>query len=241
MTVKTERAHGTRAKYNREGCRCQDCREANHQQRDHRARQIAYGRWQPYIDAEPARRHAQALLAAGVPRRTLAALPGVSRGSLDALLYGRPAQGKAPSKTIRPDHARAILAIPLARLPEGGRTKTDATGTRRRIQALIAAGWPVAQLARLIGAKPSNFRVTITGPSPYVTHSTAVAVRSLYRQLCGRDPLTSGVQRRYVNEARAWARRQNWAPVGAWADDEIDDPNATPNRSRRLGTPRNAA
>lgn len=233
MTTR-ERQHGTRTKYNREGCRCQDCRDANHEQRDHRARQIAYGRWQPYVDAEPARQHAQALLAAGISRRTLASLPGMSRGSLDALLYGRPAEGKTPSNGIRAKHAAAILAVPLSKRPEGGRTKTDATGTRRRIQALVAAGWPLTQLAQRLDVKPANFRITLTGSSPYVTASTAIKVRALYRQLCGTDPIAAGVQRRYVDESRAWARRQQWAPVGAWQDDDIDDPNATPSKSRRL-------
>ena len=34
-----------------------------------RVRQIAYGRWQPYVDAEPARQHVQALQANGIASR----------------------------------------------------------------------------------------------------------------------------------------------------------------------------
>lgn len=236
MTAKTERQHGTRAKYVRDNCHCQACRDANRQHFNNRYRQIAYGRWQPYVDAEPARQHAAALIAAGVPRRTLVELPGVSRGSLESLLYGRPAYGKQPSKRIRAEHAQAILSVPIPKHVDGSRAKTDATGTRRRIQALIAAGWPLQQLARRLGAAPQNFRRTLLGPSPYVTTATEQAVRRLYDQLWKTDPITAGVSDRSTNEARAWARREQWAPVGAWDEDAIDDPAAIPDWTGRCGT-----
>lgn len=223
----TDRAHGTRVKYVRDKCRCDDCKAANRTAENDRYRQQAYGRWQPYVDARPARAHVRLLQIAGIPHKKVAVLAGVGRGTVERLLYGVPSEGRAPSSGIRPESAAKLLAVPVPTGMVRGSVLVDATGTRRRIQALVCAGWSVAQLASRAGRERSNFWVSVS--SDRVELETREIVRVLYNELWRTDPQACGVPAHVVTRARNHARRNGWAPAGAWDDDTIDDTNALPD------------
>ena len=77
------RLHGTRARYvlgpgpgPGPGCRCADCRAANRAAENQRTRLIAYGQWQPYVDADQARAHVRRLAVQGIGWKRTAALAG---------------------------------------------------------------------------------------------------------------------------------------------------------------------
>jgi hypothetical protein len=112
-----ERLHGTRARYvmgpgpgQGPGCRCAPCRAANRAAENQRTKLIAYGRWQPYVDAGPAREHVRQLAARGIGWKQAAMLAGVPTGAMSKLLYGGPG-GRPPSQRVRPGTAAAILAV----------------------------------------------------------------------------------------------------------------------------------
>src|SRR5258708_22806161 len=138
-----ERRHGTRARYGPgpgpgrgPGCRCGSCTAANLEWNTRRSRQILYGRWQPYVDAGPSRRKLRELSVAGIGWKRAAELSGLSPTAVSTLLYGR--GGRPPSKRVRAETESAILAIPVSAELVAGRTVHDGTGTRRRLQALVA-------------------------------------------------------------------------------------------------------
>lgn len=91
----------------------------------------------------------------------------------------------------------------------------DATGTRRRIQALAAIGWPLRELATRLDVLPSA--VNHWTRRPLVHRSTAVKVAELFEQLS----MTLGPSAR----ARTCAQKAGWPPPLAWGED-IDDPDA---------------
>jgi hypothetical protein len=123
--------------------------------RPQRERQILYARWQPYVDAEPAREHVRALADAGIGWKRVAELAGVSTGSVSKLLYGGPAD-RPPSRRIRPQTAAAILAVrPSAQAVAPG-ALVDSAGTHRRVQALVTGGWSQARLAGRLRVAPST-------------------------------------------------------------------------------------
>lgn len=96
----------------------------------------------------------------------------------------------------------------------------DATGTARRLQALVAAGTTQADLACHLGVLPGNLGPLVNGENPQVTARTRQAVAALYEQLWNPahpDP-----------RAVAHARRKGWAPPVAWDDESIDTPDARP-------------
>jgi hypothetical protein len=234
----TGRPHGN-AKYHLEKCRCYTCCHAASDYDINRRRAIAYGRWQPFVPAEPVRQHVRALGEFGIGWIRAASLAGVSTGGVSKLLYGDHPRGLAPTKRVRPETALKLLAVEPTLDNLGARVPIDGTGTRRRLQALIAAGWPQSELARRLGVNKSNFARTIA--SDLVHAGTLRAAIRLYDQLWRLDPTEHGVPPRWVDAARQKALENAWAPVGAWDDDRIDDPDAWPDWTGRCGTPRGRA
>lgn len=188
-----------------------------------RERDIAYGRWQSgYVDAEPARRHVLALRAAGMGKRRVAAISGVSLSVIHVLVNGRPERGTPPSKRISAANSGAILAVsmPEARNLAAG-SRIDSTGTIRRLQAMSAIGYTQSDLCRRLGITPSNSTCLFRGHRSKVLASTALRVAALYDELS----MTSGPSQ----AARGRAQRLGWSPPLAWDDEDINDPDATPD------------
>ncbi|MEU6990306.1 hypothetical protein ABZ953_06545 [Streptomyces sp. NPDC046465] len=234
MTAPGGRPHGN-AKYHLEKCRCRTCCDAASAYDTNRSRAIAYGRWHPYVDAEPVRTHVKALSEFGIGWMRLAKIAGVPRGSVSKLLYGDPRRGMAPSKRLLPKNAQAILAVEPALEHLGSRVPIDGTGTRRRLQALVAKGWSQSELARRLGVDRANFGGTMT--RGLVCASTARTVNGLYDELWRLDPEQHGVPARWAEQARTLAADRRWAPPGAWDDDQIDNPDAWPDWTGWCGTP----
>lgn len=96
--------------------------------------------------------------------------------------------------------------------------RVDSTGTRRRIQALVAIGWNLEVLAQKLGtARAAVGDYMCIKP---VNASTARRVAAVYNQLS----MTPGPSRR----AQVRARNKGWVPPFGWDDAQIDDPNARP-------------
>jgi len=198
---------------------------ANRQDAARRARLQAYGQWQPYVDARPARDHLYALSRAGIGWKRATELSGLSTGTVSKLLFGK--AGRLPSRRIRPETAEAILAVPLAPASLSQGALVPADGTRRRLQALVAIGWPQSRLAGPLGMGASNFGTALGRKR--VTAATARSVERLYDELWNRPPAEADQRSRIsASRARNYARARGWAPPAAWDDDLMDDPDATP-------------
>ena len=229
----TTREHGTRARYvhgpgpgTGPGCRCDECTAANRADAQRRERAMLYRRWQPFVDAGPAREHLQALARHGIGRRRAAELAGVSASALSRLLYGGPGS-RPPTRRIRPQTAAAILAIrPSADLVAPG-VLVGSAGTRHRVQALVAAGWSQAQLAGQLMTSPG--RVGALLREERVTAGKAAAVRGLYERLWNQPPPEGNHRARIAaSRARNYAAARGWAPPMAWDDEELDKPDGRP-------------
>jgi len=95
----------------------------------------------------------------------------------------------------------------------------DMIGTRRRIEALRAIGWPTEIIAAEALGWSRALRDLPRGP--LVLRTTADKIRAFYDT----HSMTLGPSTR----TRAHAARAGWAPPLAWDDDEIDDPQAQPH------------
>lgn len=220
----SHRQHGTRVKYVVDKCRCAPCRQANSLAAAERRRLNAYGR-PAYIDATPARTHVRRLGAQGMGWKRVARAAGLSPSTVWKLMYGDPARGRQPNKRVKPATAAKILAVELD-LADGA--KIDATGTRRRLQGLVAIGYSQSYLARRLGIHPGNFG-TMFHHRGQVVVATARAVADLYDEL-SMTPRQAVDQRTKISISRAknQAARSMWLPPLAWDDDTIDDPAAQP-------------
>lgn len=191
-----------------------------------RNRQIAYGRWRVlYTEAEPVRLHIKELAAAGLGLRRISQLSGVNRKILQSIVGGRPGRGTPPSYKIRQDNAERIMAIPIPtsvhHLGVADCQLVPALGTRRRLQALVAFGYPRSHLADRIGMGPSRFLRLFSEDTTHVLAATARKVVLLFDELSG----TPGPSTR----ARDEGTRRHWAVPMAWDDDALDDPDAIPD------------
>ncbi|MFJ9448197.1 hypothetical protein ACIRRH_41235 [Kitasatospora sp. NPDC101235] len=220
-----ERPHGF-TRYVTDGCRCYTCGWARHQYQVRLNTLKANDQWQPYVDAAPARTHLQQLQAQGLGLRRIQELSGVDRASLQKILHGR--------SKIRPATARAILRTRPALNDYAPAAIIDATGTTRRLQALVAAGWPFAYLAARLGRTRGNFSSLLRRAR--VQAHTARAVCDLYVELWLTDPATRGADPEAMARARTCAASNDWAPPGAWDEDTIDDPAAAPDWTGACGT-----
>ncbi|MEN3123249.1 hypothetical protein [Janibacter sp. LM] len=212
--------HGERNAYVIDKCRCRSCRDAASTYERRRAKDRAYGR-DAYIDAAPVRAHVQQLQAQGMGWKRVADAAGLERSVVWKLIYGDPTRGLAPTKRVMPKTRDAILAVTLDLAP--GRI-IDGTGTRRRLQALVAIGWSMGELARRLDIRPSNIGATIHGHRE-VTVATATRARDLYDELWDTPAPPSGRHGSVPTRARAYADRMGWVPPLAWDDETIDDPD----------------
>jgi transcriptional regulator with XRE-family HTH domain/transposase-like protein len=97
----------------------------------------------------------------------------------------------------------------------------DATGTRRRLQALATQGWSQLRLATELGcANSQSVGRILRGDASRVNSRTRDAIAALYDRLA----MTPGPSDR----ARDYARHAGWVPPLDWDDSHLDDPAATP-------------
>lgn len=102
----------------------------------------------------------------------------------------------------------------------GVRYAIDATGTQRRIQALMALGWRAVDIATECGWVTGEAVHELLKRRSYVERTTAATVRAAYDRL-SMTPGPSSLTRRR-------AARNGWPPPLAWDDDGLDDPDAQP-------------
>ena len=212
--------HGTRAAYVKDRCRCPDCTAANTTASRIATRERIYGRWHPYVDAGPVREHIAALRGAGIGVERIAQLAGLSVSHIRQLAE----HGRADSpgtQRVRPSTAIRVLGIGIGDASRAPRSRVDATGTRRRLQALIAIGWPAELLADQLGRRPNSLSRSMTAAS--VTARTAQDVATLYERLWNsRPPRMTSAQRATADAAQAHAAARGWLPPLAWDDIDTD-------------------
>jgi hypothetical protein len=222
--------HGTRAAYVRDQCRCPECTAVNTAASNQVHRERTFGRWEPYLDVGPCRAHIDDLRAAGIGVDQIAKLAGLSSSHVRGLIYPS-STGKPPYRRVRRETAERILAVPVADSSRAANSHVDATGTRRRLQALTAVGWAQAWLARELHRSPANLRRSMTSES--VTARTAQLVNDMYERLWDAAPPDQlPAQRRASEAARAFAADHGWLPPLAWDDidhDHDDDPDPLPS------------
>lgn len=168
------------------------------------------------VDPAPAREYLAELRAAGLNVPSIALAAGLSEPTVRRL-----AAGADPK--IRHTTAAAILAVPLS----GGDQlagQVDATGTRRRIHALMRCGWPVAQIAARSGMTRTGLYKALSAAR--VLDGTASAVARAYEALWDAEPdVSTPALAAAVRRTRRTAEAAGWPPPAAY-DDDIDNPAA---------------
>jgi hypothetical protein len=212
--------HGTRTAYVKDQCRCAACRAANSAASRTAYRQRVFGHWAPFVDAAPARAHIETLREAGIGVDQIARLAGLPSSHIRELVP-HTRTGRRPIQRVRPETAQRLLAIAVTDANCAPRSHVDATGTRRRLQALVAIGWTRTALAAELCRSTTSLTRSMT--SEAVTASTARQVRDLYERLWDEQPHhDTDDELAAINTARALAASHGWSPPMAWDDIDTD-------------------
>lgn len=166
-----------------------------------------------YRDAARARAHVAALRALGWTFEAIAAAAGLSTYVPHRLHTGQ-------TRRLLAESERALLRIALVR--HESHRGVDATGSRRRVQALAWMGWPNHEIARRIGCSPRTLPSELSRGSLSVR--LAHRIVDVYEELAA----VPGPSR----YAAAKARQHRFVSPWAWDDDTIDDPKARPHGAR---------
>ncbi|MFE2850630.1 hypothetical protein ACFXJO_05780 [Streptomyces lavendulae] len=227
MTSKPLPEHGTLSRRKHHGCKCWDCCEALRAYSNARYAAITAGTWQPYVDAEPVRLHILQLQEAGISLTRITQLTNLPLRTIRGFL--RPSLDRSnirPRKrSTRREVADKILAIPA---DKQAAAIVDAIGTKRRIQALAAIGWPQERVAAHAGLGAKYMSQLLK--RDHVHCRTAAAVTRLYDEVSSSKAEQHGIGKTSANRARARARANGWVPPKYWAKfpDAIDCPHFTP-------------
>ncbi|MEE6273487.1 hypothetical protein V2J56_09025 [Georgenia sp. MJ206] len=167
------------------------------------------------MDAGPVLEHLDVLLEAGWTPAAIADAAGLSRSVTHAIAARRQA-------TVRVATGRALLGVrpSTMRGRPNPRGFVPAVGTRRRIEALLALGWPHTVMSAECGFA-THVKLHQRGECvSRATHDGAVAMYERWSMTPGPSATT-----------RTRAAALGYAPPLAW--DDIDDPDEVPAHDAR--------
>lgn len=200
------------ARINRKGrIECRRCYADGRRQRAH-----GIGGW---VDAAPTVQRLNQLHADGMTWRAISARSGLALSAVYQISRGH-------RRSVLQSTERAVAALNLKPASQW----TDATGSRRRLQALQAIGWNCAAVGRHAGLHCRTVQPILRGDTLRVNPATADKIRLAYDAMWGTPPKPATTQERSaVGRALNHARAHGYAPPLAWDDDSIDDPTAEPH------------
>lgn len=115
--------------------------------------------------------------------------------------------------------------------------RIPATGSRRRLQALIAEGFSYRILISELGIANPQWLHEFCKRDIRFTHIPfAQRVDEVYAKLQLAKPEDFGLIDFQIRRAKRTAVRHNWGNVMCWDDDTIDDPNAIPEWTGLCGS-----
>jgi hypothetical protein len=193
------------------GCRLPQCQDAARAWwRDYYQVRKRYNGRATVVPAERALAHVNRLRAAGMSDGAILRAAGLG----DHVLRDLPHRTRGILSTTE---ARILAVRPGAH----HQYLVPALGTTRRLRALGAMGWTLADIASRTRMSKKTLSLLMAGCQECMTREGAEQITSVYDQLCMR----CGPSER----ARVMARRKGWAPPLAWDEGTMDDPHATPD------------
>jgi hypothetical protein len=179
------------------------------------------------VDAKPVRKHVKDLMQRGWGIDLIVTNTGAGRNTISRLLYGEPAKNLPCPSVIKADLSDKILAY----TPTGRRIRyegttiesVDATGTKRRIQALVACGYSMTFIANEFG----THKQVVSGmlKNERVLLTKAEEFKMVYDKLWNVEPpRNTPSEKKAYTTAKKMAAENGWFPPMSWDDDSIDNP-----------------
>jgi hypothetical protein len=170
--------------------------------------------------------HIQQLRHAGLTDQQIRTAAHIGHSTLDT------AANRRANISVRTEQRILAVPVPTTRKRVVSVAMVPPHGTRRRLQALIHAGWPAARLGAELGIHPNQLYRLLHQQHDMVAVRTEAAVARVFRRLWDQQPEEHGVKPISARRARLLAERHQWAPALAW--DDIDAPDAQPDLGREV-------
>lgn len=177
----------------------------------------------------------------GMSQTQLAHQLGTERSTVQKIM-GSPSSPSG-TKSMRRSTYEAIKALryEMPVQPEGhrrGGAKVSPIPSRRRLQALNAAGYPQKWLGDYMGYDARNLsRLIVATGAGYCYAVTHNMIAEVYEKLAHVDPADMGIGLHSANRARNNAAGRGYAPPSCWDSDTIDRLDARPEWTGACGTP----
>lgn len=163
-----------------------------------RYQQQQAGTWAPFTSTAAVREHVEQLLGAGMTREQIARTSGVSVSTLTRALH------------VDRMSTSAADAVTSVQPPEQDSAHSPTLSPARQVQALVADGWHLEQLAEACGLSDKTIERVVhesVTPSP----RTSSSVHEMYERLKWEDPGDGAPAVR----SRRRAERRGWAAINA--------------------------
>lgn len=193
-------------------CKCSRCKARNARLAKARRTMRSVG-----ISNEQAWRAWDSLTDAGVSPRQISQTIGVLETAV-AQMGARRRAGETP--VLRHSTRKAIVAM-AANPPES--MWVPSCGPARRLQALSAVGWSMAEVARHVDIPTSTLHALRSQITSKTRRALAEQVKDVYDLLWNQTPTG---EPRAIGRSRNTAKAQGWAPPLMWDDEALDDPDA---------------
>ncbi|MFC9921491.1 helix-turn-helix domain-containing protein [Rhodococcus sp. NPDC127527] len=158
--------------------------------------------------------HIDGLLALGMTIPMISRAAGITATGLRRIAAGE-------WEHVRYRTAGAILDVD--HVPHPRQSRCLAIGARRRVNALVAAGWPMEKIAGRAGTSLDSLRNFLR--RSIIDYSSWSAINRVYEELSG----AMGPSRNAATKARSLGFQ---LPM-EWEGYDIDDPRVTPPKARR--------
>jgi hypothetical protein len=166
----------------------------------------------------------------------IASRSGVDLASVRSHYYGKAITRPGQTAPLTTCFWKTHHLIMTTRFGPADVTRVDATGTLRRIQALVADGFPQSWMGERLSRDLAHLNYTLKAKPETIVPEFASEVEQFYRKYAGTNPQDHGVTPRNSAYARTVARKRGWAPSICWDWDTIDDPKAFPEWTGACGT-----
>lgn len=189
-----------------------------HYDAERRLRETLGGRKCGRIPAGPTVERIQLLKERGLGYRRVAELSGLTPQTVQRIKN---------HKNTFVDTADKIFAIPLPATPHelaSDACKVPLIGSTRRLQALAVLGYTNRHLSTKLGVTETLIYRWVNGSQPFIFAHYARDVDRVFREL----QLVPAKDSVGAKRARSRAAKRGWWPAFAW--DNIDDPDAQPDR-----------
>lgn len=186
----------------------------------HKAHLREIGITRGFVDAAPVQAHIKLLQKYGIGAPQIEKLTGIPHLTVDRIRTGQ--------KRVLRRIAVPILAIGITEAADGA--SVPSIGTTRRLQALVALGYSIREIAKESGRSECAVSRACGARTPVVTAAFARDIIDVFNNLHMVIPPDSEGSRK----ARNRARKLHWRLPLEWDEDEIDDPDIGPAITREV-------